>query len=313
MSEVDFNHVIFMTVVRTLYGKTCARLLIESLHDFSCAMQNCSFWLFETHPEKTSCRDLEIQGVDIIALNTPEHLRNYLFGDKVYACARAERIAPSSAHSLVWIDPNCLFVQPPSLYALVGEYDAAFRPVHIRNVGSLANQPPDAYWKKIFETVGVKDIPMTVESFVDGQRLRAYFNSHIFSINPALGLMERWQSYFETLIQDRAFQSGACQDDDHKVFLFQAVLSAIVASSVETHRIRLLPPEYNYPYNLHESIPVERRATAFNDLVSFTYEDLSMKPRDIKNIVIREPLFGWLMQRENELPQGIPISTHFSR
>jgi hypothetical protein len=305
MNDVGVSQTIFMTVVRTLYGKTCARLLIESLRTFGGAMQNCPFWLFEANSEKTSCRDLENMEVKVITLETPEPFRHYLFGDKVYACAQAETLAPTGVHSLVWIDPNCFIVQAPSLYALKGECDAAFRPVHICNVGSLANQPPNAYWQKIYAAVGVKDLPMTVESFVDGRRLRAYFNSHGFSINPAKGLMKRWLACFETQINDLSFQSGACQDDVHKIFLFQAILSTVVAGSVEAHRIRVLPPEYNYPYNLQEAIPVERRAQAFNDLVSFTYEDLSMKPQDIKNIEIREPLLGWLMQREDNLPQGV--------
>jgi hypothetical protein len=184
------------------------------------------------------------------------------------------------------------------------DYDAAFRPVHICNVGSPVNQPMDAFWQKIYDVIGVKDNLMTVESFFDAQRLRAYFNSHAFAINPARGLMRRWLANFETLVSDQAFQTEACQDDDHQVFLFQASLSVLIASSLEPRRIRLLPPVYNYPYNLQESIPSGRRTKALNDLVSFTCEDRSLNPHEVNDIEIREPLLGWLMERVNDLSQG---------
>ncbi|MBN1537283.1 MAG: hypothetical protein JW908_11170 [Anaerolineales bacterium] len=304
MNAHNTDQTIFVTVVRTLYGKTCARLLIESLRTFGGAMRHCLFWLFEVDPQVTACRDLEDLGVKVWPLETPEAIQDYLFGNKVYACAQAEALAPSNARSLVIIDPNCLIVQPPLLYALDGNCDAAFRPVHIRNVGSLADQPLDAFWQNIYETVGVKDISMTIESFIDGQRLRAYFNSHAFTINPTIGIMKRWLACFETLVSDQSFQSGACQDEKHQIFLFQAILSAVVVSELGADRLRLLPPVYNYPYHFQESIPDERRANAFNDLVSIAYEDFSIHPRDVKFILVHEPLLGWLLKHGDNLPQG---------
>jgi hypothetical protein len=294
---------IFMTKVRTPADKSAARLLIESIRAFGGGMSSCPFWMFDLDPQDTSCQKLESAAVRIIPLEVPKNLLGYHFGDKVYTCARAEELAPSSVHSLVWIDPSCLVVNPPVLYGLAGEMDAAVRPVHIRNVGLREAEPLDAYWKKIYETVGEHDIDVFVESFVDRQLIRAYFNTHAFAVNPAKRLLHAWLEGFEKLIGDQEFQAGACQDEIHRVFLHQAVLSALLAASLAPNRMQILPPDYSYPYNLHQSLAPDRRATALNDLVSFTCEDRSIAPAGVTDIVIREPLRLWL---EQHAPDAAP-------
>ncbi len=291
---------IFMTKVRTPAGKRAAYLLVESLRAFGGEMSGCPFWVFDLAPQDRADQDFDSALAQVIPLDVPKDLLSYHFGDKVYACARAEQLAPAGVHALVWIDPSCLVVNPPLLYGLAGEMDAAVRPVHIRNVGLPETEPLDAYWEKVYETVGVQDIQAVVESFVDGQRIRAYFNTHAFAVNPAKGLLHAWLEGFEKLAGDQEFQAGACQDNLHQIFLHQAVLSALLAVWMAPERLRILPPDHNYPYNLHQSLSPDRRAAALNDLVSFTYEGRSIIPADVADIEISEPLRSWLAQHAPE-------------
>jgi hypothetical protein len=71
----------------------------------------------------------------------------------------------------------------------------------------------------------------------------------------------------------------------------------LVASSLDVQRIRSLPATYNYPYNLHDQVPEDRRAVALNDLVSFTFEGRTLHPGTVTDIQIREPLRSWLEAR----------------
>jgi hypothetical protein len=66
---------------------------------------------------------------------------------------------------------------------------------------------------------------------------------------------------------------------------------------LDPDRIRILPAEYSYPYNLHGQVPEGRRAGALNDLVCFAYEDRSLDPDIVSDIQIREPLRSWLSAR----------------
>ena len=71
-------------------------------------------------------------------------------------------------------------------------------------------------------------------------------------------------------------------------------MSALLATGLEPGRIRVLPPDYNYPYNLHQAVPFDRRAATLNDLVCITYEDRSLDPNVVDDIDIHEPLGSWL-------------------
>jgi len=287
---------IFVTKIRAAAQIQAARSLIESIRTFGGELSGCPIWLFVVDPQGAPCQGLENSSVQVIPLVVPEFLLRYDFGDKVYACASAEEMAPAGVHSLIWIDLSCLVVNPPVLYKLGNTLDAAVRPVHIQNVGLLTVDPLDAYWKKVYQSVGVEDIDTRVVSFVDERLLRAYFNTHAFATNPVKGLLRRWLACFEELVCNQEFQNGACQGKLHQIFLHQAVLSALIASSFDPERVRILPSEYNYPYNLHSSLSPERRARVLNDLVSFTYEDRLLNPDSMDDIEIYEPLKSWLFR-----------------
>ena len=270
------------------------RLMIASLRVFGGELAEVPVWVFLFGTE--TVRTFKDEHTLLIPLKVPDPVTALPFGSKVAACARAEQLAPAGTRSLVWIDPYCLIVQPPVLFVLGPDYQAAFRPVHIRNVGLPPSEALDAFWRGIYETVDLEDMQTSVTSFVDNQLLRTYYNSHTFSVNPALGLMQRWFSLFTQLAGDTHFQSTACADERHQTFLFQALLSTLVASSVAPARVRILPPTYNYPYHLQERIPEDRRFKGLNESVCFTYEDCSIHPEVVTGLEIDEPLRSWLSE-----------------
>jgi hypothetical protein len=110
-------------------------------------------------------------------------------------------------------------------------------------------------------------------------------------------LLRQWLECFEVLVGDQAFQSAYCQDERHQVFLHQAVLSALIATRLDPQRVRILPPIYSYPYNLHPSVPCDWRAQALDDLVCVAYEERSLDPAVMNDITVHEPLRSWLSAR----------------
>jgi hypothetical protein len=285
---------VFVTQVGTSGQRVGARLLIDSIHSFGGSLRHCPIWLFETAPQQVDCGDLEGADVQVIPLAVPDTVGHYWYAAKVCACARAEEMAAPSVRSLVWLSPGCFVVNPPLLFDLAPAFDAAVRPVHVTNVGLGASEPVDGFWKRIYEAVEVQDVQTTVESFVDAQRIRAYFNSHALAINPSTGVFRRWFELFESLVCDQVFQSEFCQDVRHQVFLHPAILSALLVTSLDPERIRTLPPDYAYPYNLHDRVPPDRRAVALNDLVCVAYDERSLDPGLMEDIQVREPLRSWL-------------------
>jgi hypothetical protein len=286
--------VVFLTIVRSPREKRCAHLLVDSIRAFGGELCNNPIWLFEANPQNASCQDLANDNVRVITLNAPTSLGNYLFADKVFACAQAEAMSTPNTQLLIWMDASCLVVNPLLLFDLGNEFDVALRPVHIRNVGALTTEPLDEYWQTIYRTNGVDDIAQTVESFVDEQWVRAYFNTHAFAVKPNLGLLARWHEIFASLVGNATFQSHACADELHQIFLHQAILSTLVATMVDASRVRILPPTYNYPLHLHTQIPIARRAQKLNSLVCPVYEDEMPYPSQLKELGVDEPLGTWL-------------------
>jgi hypothetical protein len=293
---------IFLTLVNDIVQKKSARLLIKSIRSFGGELADSPIWLFESHPLKVPCHDMAHDGVQVFPLIIPKSVSGYDFAEKVFTCALAEKMVKDKSQTLTWIDPCCLVVQPPLLFDLSRQIAAAVRPVHIQNVGLHADEQLDDYWRRIYQTLDLQDISLTVESFVDQQHLRAYFNTHAFAINPSKGMLQRWFTCFEKLVCDEEFQDGACRDEMHKLFLFQAVFSTLLVATSEADHIRILPPTYNYPYHLHPSVPPESQASTLNDLVLVAYEDESLDPLTMLDIAIHEPLKTWLIEQTNNRP-----------
>jgi hypothetical protein len=280
----------FLTVVNTKQEEHQARFLIESLRSFGGELRACPVWVFV--PGTVDPGDFDaMENVAVFPLDIEAPYRHYILADKVFACARAEELAGAESHSLVWLNLDCLIANPPVLFDLGPAFDAALRPVHIKNVGSPAQEPLDDYWKTVYRMIDVEGASYTVESFVDAQILRPYFNTHCFSINPARGILQVWREYFKSLVIDKKFQAGPCQDELHQVFLHQVVLSAVIMKSLDRARIRMLPPEYSYPLHLQQRLPASRRVKILNSLVCAVYEEDESRLSDFE---VQEPLKSWL-------------------
>lgn len=301
MKDLPQAKLVFLSVARTNYGIAAVRLLVESLRAFGGELSEYPLWLFLPQPDQVDLAGLDKLNVHAITLNTPDHLNGYLFTEKVCACAWAEEHSSFDVRSLVWIDPACFIIQPPVLFQLTHGKQAAVRPVHIQNVGLTIDQPLDDYWKQIYETVGILDDTSSVRSFVDQRNLRSYFNTHAISVDPTRGLFNLWKQYYSQLVNDKSFQHTACQDELHQVFLHQAILSAILGSTLTVYQLRILPSIYNYPYNLQAEIPGNLRAISMNELVCLTYEDRTLMPSSVHDIQIEEPLRSWLIIHTNRI------------
>lgn len=293
------NSICSITLVETPQEVKNACVLVKSLRLFGGMLSQAPIRIFFQPVPQIVDRLNIFAGIENIqftplALDPTAPGSDYPFASKVHACAQAETLAGSSTHTLIWFNPGCLAVSPPLLFDLALAFDAAFRPVHHQNIGSPAQMPLDDYWQAVYRSVGLDDATFTVESFADAQTLRPYFNTHCFSINPSLGLLNSWQQCFRALLNELSFQAGPCDDPLHRIFLHQAVLSALVAKHLTPDRICLLPPEYSYPLHMHPQISPGRRPKRLNDLVTPVYEGAFEYPDTLNGLQVDEPLHSWL-------------------
>jgi hypothetical protein len=289
-----FEQTIFFTLIRSANGERCARLLLESLRAFGGELSQCAAWIFLRDPGSVTHSFLDIPNIELMPLRIDKDFPRYFFADKVCACAQAEELAGPEVRSIIWFAPQCLIVHPPSLFDLSPSFDVAFRPVHIRNVGSLSDEPLDPFWNAIYQALGVRDLPFSIDSYADQKRLRPYFNTHCFSTRPEKGIAKTWWETFKRLAADQAFQAGPCQDEEHQIFLHQAILSVLAAKLLDWERIRILPPDYNYPLNLHQQVPGSIRPSSLGQLTNVVYEQEKPNFGLFDGLVVDEPWKSWL-------------------
>jgi hypothetical protein len=248
----------------------------------------------------------------VTPLSAIEDVPRYPLAAKVTACAEAERVLMDGAsvrdglrmgdgaeeRTLTWMVAQTLVVAPPILLDLSSRDSrsrsrAAFRVVHISNVGSPAGEPLDDYWRYVYEAAGLDDASFSIESLVDRRSLRPYFNTHLFSVDAGLGLMAEWKTLFDSLVDDAAFQTGPCADERRKVFLHQAVLCALLVKRLGRDEITELPPSYSYPLHFHADVPSEHRAEHLGRLVCPVYEGRFSFEETLRDVTLKEPLQSW--------------------
>ena len=287
---------VFLTVAMSPQEEHYASILIDSIRDFAGPYRNCEIYVAQSGRERLPCEDLKARGARIVTLEIDDRVRGYPLADKVYACAQLESMIGSGSQVLVWMNPECLVLRPPIELILRPSEAIAVRPVHIKNVGSPISEPANDYWLAVFKALGADPArAFTVESFVDRQKIRAYFNCGTMSIHPERELCQAWKESFERLALDKAFQQSL--DKRHALFLHQVVFSAVLVARLQPSEIKMLPPDYGFPLHLHGELPSERKSRSLNDLTTVIYEEYFQDPNWADEIGIQEPLKSWLTSR----------------
>jgi len=273
-----------------------AALLVASLRRFGGPLADAPVVVGVDEPVREPARALEQPGVRLVPLELPTEARSYPYAYKAYAAARAEALVADSADTLIWLDAEIVVLGSPTALLLDAEHAVAMRPVYLRNaIGLAPDQPVDAFWAAILADNHLKAAQLpVVETEVDGQKVRGYFNCGAIAVRPSLGLFREWARQMSTRLADADYQRTACADGLHRVFLHQAVLSAIIVARTEPGQWRRLPRECGYPLHLHSQLPADRRVTRLADLSIVLHENVIDQPGAFDGIEIGRELRAFL-------------------
>ena len=269
------------------------QLLIKSLRQFGGTHRNSPFWIFLAPTIKKSTVLENLGNTQQFSIEDQSFNPPYYFSTKVTAWVQAEELARQQTRSLAWIDPCCLVLREPSLLILDEKTNAAFRPVHIRNVGQPVEQEIDGFWKSVYQQCNTPQMTWVFESFVDEQNILPYFNTHCFCIDPNLGILEKAKSNLHSLVEDTGFIGEYCSDSPHKIFLFQVVLSATLFEMTSMEHIRILPPDYGYPFHLHKKISPVKRIHQMSEMTIMIYEEEQNLSLAFQQLSISPEIQGW--------------------
>ena len=286
-----------------------AEVLINSLRRFGGDYGLVPVYVVLGNPQTLPCTRLQQDGVQLVPTDADEIGRRYPLAIKAYAAAQIERLVADRVDTLAWFDPETMVAGPLKALDLGQRYDVAVKPVFkLNNVGLAADAQPDAFWKPIYQATGLDQakVPI-VKTILEGKPIKAYFNCEIFSVRPQLGIFREWAARLEPFLKDQDYQRTACPDFLHRLFLHQAVLSAVLVSKTQASRRSELPNSCGYPLNLHQDLPQGRKASVLNRLSGIILETLwDDQPGWLKLLEIREPLMSWLRQAFTDYKMIVP-------
>ena len=290
----------FATVVGDDAQERAAGDLLASLRAFGGSVATTPFHVVVDGLDRRPCAELRGHGAILHPLVMPADARSLPLAEKAYAAALVEGLVAGTASTLVWLDSETLVLAPPTELALGDGAVAMVRPVFLANtIGQPPDQQPDAFWTRIYAAAGVTagTIP-TVRTEVDGVVVRAYYNCGVMAWQPSSGLAREWARALTELVGDRSFIATSCSDPLHRLFLHQAVFSAVLVTRTTPGERRALPPHVGYPLHLHQRLPAERRAAELDRLTVVILDDLAGRlDRLVELLPVAEPHRSWLAGR----------------
>jgi hypothetical protein len=294
------SRVVFVSTVTPGESPVSALLLAESIRAFAGQLAKAPIQLYVTPegriPEAAEKR-LRALGVELIPVKVDEHAAGFFFMPEAHAAAEAESRLEGKAETLVWMSPNTLVLHEPRELALPKGKSLAYRPVHITNIGSKLGTPLDPFWTLIYRHCGVDEGRIfPVKTHVDGNNLRAYINAGQLAVRPEAHILGTWLRKFRELYMHPDF-TPFYAEGRYRIFMHQAVLSAVAVINIQMEELLELPPTYNYPIHLYNEDKTGRRPARIDDLVTVRHEGFYDEPDWEKKMPAGDELKTWLSEK----------------
>jgi hypothetical protein len=295
------NRLIFACMASPGMAARQALLLAHSIRAFAGDLSGSPIWILVPEAagdlSESDTNDLMALDARVIRFVVDPAALTFPFAGKVFAAAAAESLAAGEVDQLVWMDTGSIVAAEPRALLLDDRITLGYRPVDHRLIGSLIDQPLDAFWTLVYRVCQVSDtrvFPMTTSA--DESTIRPYFNAGMLVVRPEKGLLSAWRSRFESVYRLPEFEAFYKLHPLYQIFVHQAILAGELLSALVQREMVELPCHVNYPLHMHDQYPASRRPQTLNDLVSFRYEDFFSDPDWEQIIPAHEPLKSWLAE-----------------
>jgi len=271
---------IFACLLGSGEGEKDALRLARSIRTFGGEFSFNPIWMFSQRNEhelsEATRQEIFSSGIRLVTFEIDDEAGNFYFADYVTAAGLAEGLAQGETSVLVFMATDTLVLQPPSAFLLQIGKILGGCPVHLKLLGSGYTHPIDEIWALIYQHCQVdaqKTFPM--QTIVDGQVVRAYFNAGLLVVRPERGLLRAWQAMFYSLYQLPEFKTFYQQNELYEIYMHQMVLAGSVLSLLKPEEIQLLPFEMNYPLHLHAQVVTAHKPKSLEQLITCRYEDFN--------------------------------------
>jgi hypothetical protein len=226
-------------------------------------------------PGDTTRRAFAELGVTLVAEPLNVDFPDYGMANKWAAGRWAEEQATTDV--VAFVDSDTIFTADPAAFRLAPGIDIAVRPADKKDKGSTGpGDEREPYWQRLYALTGVSERPW-VESPVDRQRIRAYFNGGLVVTRRSERIFSAW--YDDFLVLHRANHLPP----EGIGFMDMLSLAATVARRWE--RTAVLDWHYNYPLPLRPALPEPARSVALEELVHVHYHRWFARPGFLDEVI----------------------------
>ncbi len=301
-ADMHTQKIVFATYAQDDEALGWILVMIESLRAFGGNLHDAPLWVYlpgdQPEMEKAVGRKQIPTDVSFGRSNTPKEADAFPFAGKVFASALAEAEMVGQYQLLVWLDPDVIFVNEPREFLLPDSVSFGYRPVMHKLIGSSFSEPPDEFWLRVYDKLGVAAASIfPVKTPVDREMIRAYFNAGMLILRPEMGVLRRWPICFATLYADSVFVKWCEQDKLKAVFLHQVALAGAVLSTLRREDTIELSETYNYSIYLRDRYLPEKRPASLDDVVMFRHEFVFSESGGFDTVEDSSKILQWLKER----------------
>jgi L-ascorbate metabolism protein UlaG (beta-lactamase superfamily) len=288
-----------ITFVSSPDQERLVKAMIKSIRERGGSYRESAIYVVTADAGDLPCESLKQAGVDILPLEMDRRFLDNPLALKAFAASQAEKKVKDDVDTLVWLDPGVIVLKPLEVLALGDGFDAVVRPVTLANTIALTPQTPtNDYWGPIYRETGLdyKALP-ALKTIVDEQPIQPYYNCEVFSFNPRLGLAAEWARLLARFLKDENYQKTVCTTFLRKLFLHQAVLSAVITSKVKPEKIKQLPLTSAYPFSQHLRLPAAKQAACLEEVAIAIFDRTWQQDAQwLERIPAGRPLREWLRE-----------------
>lgn len=253
------------------YLEKASVLFAMTLRAFGGALASAPVFSIEPRPGRAVSRRTRdaFERLDVTHAFEPVNTTcpEYALANKPFAAAHVERGIDSEF--LVFADSDQLILGEPSALVLEPGFDVGLRPVDRKEIGASGEADPNhGYWRALYEMLDVRTRSY-VEPTMGGPPILSYWNSGLVTVRRSRGVFARWEENFR-----KVWERGL-RPDAGEGYTEQSVFAATVSSM--DLAVLDLPNSYNYPIQLQEMIPPEKRIDDLSKMTTAHYHRMFLR------------------------------------
>ncbi len=274
-------------------------LLCRSLRQFGGDMSQTEIYSIAPrqgyYPSQKTIYELEKLGVTHLNINLNTAFKDDYFVNKFIAAGYIEKKYPES--SIVFLDSDQLFFNPPTAFKLTENTDVMIRAVDRKNIGvSSKNDTEWDYWNALYKLLEIDITKLHKVETSTGELILPYFQGGMIVSKAKNNLFTHIEKNYALVRQHKIAPK------DGNFFVEQSTYSATILQ--QNLRFELVPNTYNYPFSLHNEIAPKFRVSNFENLHTAHYHDLLVakkKPHYFSEFLENTEKGQWLKAQINDL------------